>query len=88
MHCLSEISKIRGHLGLLKDIQKVRKRLKYGVKEELLPLIRFRNIGRARARKLFNAGIRTPVDIKKADEIVLAKLLGPKVAKEIRQSAE
>ncbi len=38
-------------------------RIKYGVRAELLELIRIRYIGRVRARKLYNAGIRTPEDI-------------------------
>lgn len=39
--------------------RKMRRRIKHGVKEELLALTRFRGIGRVRARRLFNAGIRT-----------------------------
>ncbi len=40
-------------------------RLRYGIKEELLELCSLRGIGRVRARKLFNAGIKTKEKYKK-----------------------
>ncbi|MFA4819419.1 MAG: DEAD/DEAH box helicase [Candidatus Aenigmatarchaeota archaeon] len=88
LYSASELAMLLGIREIANNINKVRLQVKHGVKEELLKLVTLKGIGRARARKLFNAGIRTPVDIKKADEIVLAKLLGPKIAKEIRQSTE
>ncbi len=45
---------------LLKHFEK---RLKTGIKEELLALVNVKGIGRKRARQLFNAGIKTPEDI-------------------------
>ncbi|MEK6887460.1 MAG: DEAD/DEAH box helicase [Candidatus Aenigmatarchaeota archaeon] len=88
LYSASELAMLLGIKEIANNINKVRLQVKHGVKEELLKLVTLKGIGRARARKLFNAGIRTPVDIKKADEIVLAKLLGPKVAKEVLSSAE
>ena len=35
-------------------------RLEHGIKEELLPLIRLKGVGRVRARVLYGAGLRTP----------------------------
>ncbi|MCH7902239.1 DEAD/DEAH box helicase [archaeon] len=46
-------------------LNKVRKRLKNGIKEELVPLCELRGIGRVRARRLFNAGIKSIGDVKK-----------------------
>ncbi|KZN12153.1 ski2-like helicase, partial [Marinomonas sp. TW1] len=41
-------------------------RLRHGVREELLELVRLPNIGRKRARALYNAGFRTQEDIIRA----------------------
>jgi helicase len=71
--------------GLIKEIAKVRMRLTYGAKEELLPLLRLRNIGRIRARKLFNNKIRSIEDVKKADLPLLTQLIGRQVALSIKK---
>ncbi|MDD3622217.1 MAG: ATP-dependent DNA helicase [Methanofollis sp.] len=55
-------------------------RVKHGIKRELLPLIKLRGIGRVRARRLFNAGLTTPEDIKNAGVRRLAPVLGEKTA--------
>lgn len=41
-------------------------RLEHGVKQELLPLIRLKGVGRIRARNLHAAGFHTPADLKGA----------------------
>ncbi|MBW3019034.1 hypothetical protein KY329_02525 [Candidatus Woesearchaeota archaeon] len=81
----NELAKILGMKDLLSKITKVRLRLRYGVKEELLPLVRFENIGRARARKLFREGIKDVRDIKNAPIEKLKRLLGEKVALSLKQ---
>ncbi|ASJ07598.1 ATP-dependent DNA helicase [Thermococcus pacificus] len=50
-------------LNYLRDLHL---RLRHGVREELLELVRLPNIGRKRARALYNAGFRTPEDIMRA----------------------
>lgn len=57
-------------------------RIRYGVKEELLELISIKNIGRVRARKLYNSGIRTREDIL-ANPQRVAKIVGEKIAEKI-----
>src|SRR3989344_2527923 len=52
LYSTEEISKIMHYQSLIKEIIKLRLRIIYGVKEELLPLIRLENIGRGRARIL------------------------------------
>ena len=86
LYSASELAMLLGIKEIANNINKVRLQVKHGVKEELLKLVTLKGIGRARARKLFNAGIRTPIDIKKADEVVLAKLLGQKVAKAVKSA--
>ncbi|MCS7119093.1 MAG: DEAD/DEAH box helicase [Archaeoglobaceae archaeon] len=76
-HALSRIANDFG-----KNFQNIETRIRYGVKEELLELVSIRNIGRVRARRLFNAGI------KKKEEIVanaakVIKLLGEKTAEKV-----
>ncbi|RME52287.1 hypothetical protein D6783_05335 [Candidatus Woesearchaeota archaeon] len=66
-------------------LAKLRLRLKHGAKEELFPLLKFKHIGRVRARKLFQNGVRDVTGVKKADYTALAQLLGPGVAKDLKK---
>lgn len=60
-------------------------RLRYGVRPELLDLVRLRGVGRARARSLYNHGVRSAEDIRNVDPIRLARLpkIGDSVAKSL-----
>ena len=71
--------------SLIKEIVKLRLRLKYGVKEELLPLIRLENIGRVRARALFRNRIKDLKDLKDASLATLTQLLGEKTALSVKK---
>jgi len=68
---------------LKRSIYELRNQIKHGVKEELLPLVAIRNIGRARARKLFNAGIRSREDIRQAGVKKVGTVIGAKVAQNV-----
>lgn len=68
------------------SLAKLEVRVKHGVKEELLPLVAIRGIGRVRARKLYAQGIKTPQDIGKTDIGKLKTLLGDKTAEKILES--
>ncbi|MFN3384090.1 MAG: DEAD/DEAH box helicase [Archaeoglobaceae archaeon] len=57
-------------------------RIRYGVKEELLELVSIRNIGRVRARKLYNSGIKTKSDVL-ANPRKVANLIGEKIAEKV-----
>ena len=80
-----ELSKILGLRKVVSSLNKLKSRLRYGVKEELLVLLRLRDIGRVRARKLFKNNIKNLGDIKKADVGVLAQLIGSKTAVSIKE---
>lgn len=80
-----ELSRLLGKMTLITPLKKLRLRLKHGIKEELLPLIKFEGIGRARARKLFNAGIKDAGDVKKAEYDKLSSILTPKLAQNIKK---
>jgi helicase len=88
LYAASELALLLNIKEIANNMNKVRLQVKYGVKEELLKLVALKGIGRVRARRLFKAGIKTPKDISSAGEETLAKILGPKVAKEVRNSAE
>lgn len=69
------------------EIEKLRRRVYYGIKEELLELVRAKWIGRKRARVLFNHGIETLEKLRKLSEKDLANILkSKKIAKKIKLS--
>ncbi len=51
-------------------------RIKNGIKEELLPLMKLELVGRVRARTLFEAGFKTPEDVRSASPEQLRHLPG------------
>jgi len=79
---LAKIISLQGHFS---HLNKMRKRLKNGIKEELVMLCEIRGIGRIRARRLFNAGIKSIADMKKIDVKDLEKILSPKIAVSVKQ---
>jgi helicase len=64
-----------------------RVRLRYGIKEELLDLVRLEQVGRIRARMLFNNGIEKVADITKNRDKVRT-ILGKEVAERILKQLE
>ncbi|MBI2446112.1 DEAD/DEAH box helicase [Candidatus Micrarchaeota archaeon] len=58
-YAYSELAHLLNQSTALRVARPMRKRLQYGVKDELLPLIAMRGVGRVRARRLFDKGIRT-----------------------------
>ncbi|RLE84970.1 MAG: hypothetical protein DRJ41_02130 [Thermoprotei archaeon] len=84
-----ELAKLRGLISHLLPLLTLRERVRHGVKEELLGLVRIKGIGRVRARALFNAGFKDLDDIAKADIAKLSKvpLIGPSLAKRLKEAA-
>ena len=85
LYATEEICKIMHYQSLIKEIVKLRLRMRYGVKEELLPLVRLESIGRVRARLLFRNRLRDIKDLKNADLSTLTHLLGEKTALGIKK---
>lgn len=85
LYSLEEISRILQFKELIREFIKLRLRMRYGVREELLTLIRLKNIGRVRARKLHAHGLRDIGDIKKADINILIGILGKGIAEDIKK---
>ncbi|AUV83757.1 ski2-type helicase [Salinigranum rubrum] len=58
-------------------VREAKKRVEHGVRDELLDLAGVRNVGRKRARRLYEAGIETRADLREADKpVVLGALRG------------
>lgn len=76
---LNAAERLAGELGLDwgPAIREARKRVEYGVSEELLDLAGVRNVGRKRARRLYEAGVESRADLREADKsVVLGALRG------------
>jgi helicase len=83
---LYEVAKISGREDLLGEIGNLRTRIRYGVGEELLPLVSLEEVGRVRARALFRAGYTDVSKLAKSSESKIAAIdkIGPAVAKKIK----
>ena len=60
----------------------MRVRLRYGIKDELLDLVRLQQIGRVRARALYNNGIRSVAELRENRRRVEA-IIGKEVAEKV-----
>ncbi len=85
----SEIAKIAKNKKLANKYLILSYRLRYGVKEELVPLTLIPEVGRKRARALYNHGFKTILDLKKAElhDLISIPGIGPKLAKKIIEEA-
>ena len=63
LYCLRELAKQLERVDLLDELDIIRKRINYGIREELLELVKIKGIGRIRARKLFKHGIKNLDDL-------------------------
>ena len=85
LYACEELATIQEQRDVGKEIRKLRIRVKNGVKEELLPLLRLKGIGRVRARKLYTQGIKYLGDVKKIDLVSLGQILGRTVAEDVKK---
>jgi helicase len=61
-------------IDLLEELDILRKRIIYGIREELADLVKIKGIGRIRARKLYNNEIKTLEDLSKIPVKKLAEI--------------
>jgi helicase len=85
-YSLYEVAKLLRREDLLPELYHLRTRIRYGVKEELLPLVALEGIGRVRARALHSAGMTDVAKIAKAPEAKLAAIpkIGQAVAEKLK----
>jgi len=87
LYATHELSTVLGYPEHRRHLRELRERVKYGVTKSLLPLVRLQGIGRIRARVLYNAGLRSISDLKRAPlrRLVEIPLIGPKLARLIKE---
>jgi len=73
-YCLREISKHAERADLLEELGNLRKRIVYGIREELLDLVKVKGIGRVRARILYKHRIKNLDDLAKIPVNKLAEI--------------
>ncbi len=85
-YCLREISKHVERVDLLEELGDLRNRVVYGIREELLDLVKVKGIGRVRARILFKHGIKNLDDLRKIPVNKLAEIdkIGSTIADNIK----
>lgn len=90
LYCLRELAKQGDNLDLLDELDILRKRVIYGIREELNDLVKIKGIGRIRARKLFNHGIKTLEDLSKIPAKKLAEIdkIGSTLADNIKSQLQ
>lgn len=85
LYSLVELADLLNYKDIQRELRKLRFRIKNGVKEELLPLLKLKGVGRKRARKMYNNGLKDLGDLKKVDISTLSQLVGRAVAVKIKQ---
>jgi len=88
LYSLHEIALVMRKKDVLNQLKKLRVRIEKGVKEELLPLVLLEGVGRVRARKLYNAGFKSIEDLRKAPIESITKIVGEKIAINIKNQLE
>ena len=88
MYAMTEIARLFNPPAE-KRMRPMMTRLRYGVKSELIELVTLKGVGRVRARSMFNAGIRSTVDLMYIDVEKLAALpkIGPALARSLKEQA-
>jgi len=87
---LIALDSMSGAWGKINWLKTLEARITYGVPVHLLDLCKIENIGRVRANKLFDAGIKSAKDIAKLDSAKLGKIINmkPDAAQKIIDQAQ
>ena len=78
LYCIEELLNLKKELYTKSQIKKLRLRMKYGVRLELLPLLTLKGVGRKRARQLYEKGVTSPQKLKDLPKATLVQILGEK----------
>ncbi len=87
LYAIDELANLFRRSDFHKPIRNLRVRVQSGVKQELIPLVQLKGVGRVRARALFNSGFKRIQDLKKArlTEIMTVPTIGPTLSKSIKE---
>ena len=86
LYAMKELARLFNFKAVPK-LAKLRLRVKYGCKEELLSLTKLKGIGRVRARQLYKHGFKNIATLRKANVETLATIpsIGKKIAESIKR---
>lgn len=86
VYSLYELAKLESRDDILDELNILRQRISYGIKEELAELVKIRGIGRIRSRILYKNNIRNLSDLSKIPIKDLAKIdkIGSSLAENIK----
>jgi helicase len=89
LYSMRELARLL-HYECSADLLKLIKRIRYGIKEELVTLASLRGVGRVRARALHNAGLKTIEQLRSAsvEEIAHVPKIGMSVANWIKKQVD
>ncbi len=85
LYACSEICTLQEWEDAREDMQRLRTRVKHGITEELLPLVKFDQIGRVRARRLHDRSITSTADIREASFNALKNAVGKRAAESLKE---
>lgn len=88
LYSSQELARLLTYKDKLEPIRKLRLRLKYGVKEELLSLVKLKGIGRVRARRLYKNGYDSLSKLRSAPLAKIKEILGEKTGEKIKKQLE
>lgn len=88
LYSMQELARLLNKKEKLKPIRKLRTRLKHGIKEELVPLVRLKGVGRVRSRKLWKAGFKSLSDLRSAPTARIKEVVGPKTGEKIKEQLD
>ena len=74
VHCLRELTKQSNRVDLLEELDILRRRIIYGIREELVDLVKIKGIGRIRARILHKNRVKNLEDLSKIPVKKLAEI--------------
>ncbi len=85
LYAAGRIAQMFHHKKLTLDLENLKNRIRYGVKEELLELVQLKGVGRIRARQLYANGFKRQSDLKYATLEELSKIhqIGKTLAQDI-----
>ena len=82
LHATSELARMSAS-SIQTKVRELEICMKNGIRRELLPLVKLRGIGRVRARRLFNNGIRSPDAVLSAGIEEITRIIGRGIAEQI-----
>ena len=87
IHAFYELAKIEKATNVMDELAVLQARVAYGIKADLVDLVKVRGIGRVRARALYKNGVKTLDELNLVPVEKLAKIdkIGPVVAENIKR---